>query len=59
MQNYRYCFMLSASWSSLDLHKRQVYGTVEDTTPEFYQAFLIVSTYTLDVLRSSKRYIVH
>ena len=50
--------MLRAGFSTLDLHKRQVHGTVEDTTPEFYQPFLIVSTYTLDVLRSSHRYIV-
>ena len=58
MQNYRYCFMLRVGCSTLDLHKRQVHGTVEDKTPEFYQAFLILSTYALDVLRSRKRCIV-
>ena len=40
--------MLRAGCSTLDLHKRQVHGTVEDKTPEFYQAFLILSTYALD-----------
>ena len=44
MQNYRQFFMLRAGFSTLDLHKRQVHGTVQDTTPEFYQPFLIVST---------------
>ena len=50
MQNYRYCFISRASCRTLDLHKRQVHGTVVDTTPEFYQAFLVVSIYTLDVI---------
>ena len=50
--------MLRAGCSTLDWHKRQVHGTVEDKTPEFYQAFLILSTYALDVLRSRKRCIV-
>ena len=58
MQNYRYCFMLRAGCSILDLHERQVRGTVVDTTPEFYLASLIVSIYTLDVLRPCKLYIV-
>ena len=43
MQNYRYCFMLRAGCSTLDLQKRQVRGTVVDTSLEFYQAPFIVS----------------
>ena len=50
--------MLRAGFSTLDLQKRQVRSTVVDTSPEFYQASLIVSIHTLDVLRPCKRYIV-
>ena len=47
--------MLHAGCCTLDLHKRQVRGTVVDTTREFYQA----SIYFPDLLRPCKRYIAH